>query len=155
MYKKVSGSQLTFLVQYVNDILLIGNDVGMLTNVKLWLCKTFSMKDLGEAKYIIGIRVYRDISRRIIGLSQSLYLKKVLKRFNILDSMRGLLPFRHGINLSKGISPKTPEEMEQMAKVSYTLAIESLIYAILCTRPGIAYDASVTSRFQSNPSMEH
>ena len=34
VYKKVSGSQLTFLVLYVDDILLIGNDVGMLTSVK-------------------------------------------------------------------------------------------------------------------------
>ena len=60
MYKKVSGSKLTFLVLYVDDILLIENDVGMLTNLKLWLCKTFSMKDLGESTYILGIRVYRD-----------------------------------------------------------------------------------------------
>ena len=60
VYKKVSGSQLTFLVLYIDDILLIGNDIGMLTNVKLWWCKTFSMKDLGEATYILGIRVYRD-----------------------------------------------------------------------------------------------
>ena len=69
MYKKVSGSQLTFLVLYVDDILLIGNDVGMLTNVKLWLCKNFSMKDLGKATYILDIRVYRDRLRRMIGLS--------------------------------------------------------------------------------------
>ena len=60
VYKKVSGSQLTFLVLYVDDILLIGNDVGMMTSMKVWLSKTFSMKDLGEATYILGIRVYRD-----------------------------------------------------------------------------------------------
>ena len=76
VYKKVSGSQLTFLVLYVDDILLIGNDIGMLTNVKLWLCKTFSMKDLGEATYILGIRVYRDRSKRMIGLSQKPLLGK-------------------------------------------------------------------------------
>ena len=68
VYKKASGSQLTFLVLYVDDILLIGNDVGMLTNLKLWLCKTFSMKDLGEETYILGIRVYRDRLKRMIGL---------------------------------------------------------------------------------------
>ena len=39
VYKKVSGSELTFLVLYVNDILLIGNDVGMFTYVKIWLLK--------------------------------------------------------------------------------------------------------------------
>ena len=108
------------------------------------------MKDLGEATYILGIRVYRDRSKRIIDLSQNLYLEKVLKRFNMLDSKRGLLPFRHGIHLSKTMPPKTSEEM---AKVPYTSAIGSLIYAMLCTRPDITYAVSVTSRFQSNPCL--
>ena len=69
VYKKVSGSQLTFLVLYIDDILFIGNDVGMMTSVKVWLSKTFLIKDLGEATYILGIRVYRDRSKRTIGLS--------------------------------------------------------------------------------------
>ena len=43
VYKKVSGSKLTFLVLYVDDILLIGNDIGMLTTTKKWLSSTFSM----------------------------------------------------------------------------------------------------------------
>ena len=46
MYKKVSGSAVVFLVLYVNDILLIGNDVSVLQFVKIWLSKNFSMKDL-------------------------------------------------------------------------------------------------------------
>ena len=66
VYKKVSGSQLTFLVLYVNDILLIGNDVGMFTYMKIWLLKTFLMKDLRKVTYILRIRVYRDRSKRII-----------------------------------------------------------------------------------------
>ena len=76
VYKKVSGSQLTFFVLYVYDIIVIGNDVGMLTFMKVWLSKTFSMKDLGEATYILKIRVYRDRSKRIVSLSQSFFLEK-------------------------------------------------------------------------------
>ncbi len=44
----------------MDDILLISNDIGMLTTVKIWLSNTFSMKDLGEATYIMGIGIYRD-----------------------------------------------------------------------------------------------
>ena len=73
----------------------------------------------------------------------------------MLDSKRGLLPFRYGIHLSREMSPKTPEDMVEMAKVPYALSIESLMYAILCTRPDIAYAVSVTSRFQSNSGLEH
>ena len=98
------------------------------------LSKTFSMKNLREAAYILEIRVYRDRSKRTIGLSQSLYLEKVLKRFNMLDSKRGLIPFRHGIHLSKEMSPKTTEDMAEIAKVPYASAIGSLMYAMLCFR---------------------
>ena len=75
VYKKTNGNAICFLVLYVDDILLIGNDVGMLSSVKTWLSKNFSMKDLGEASYILGIQIYRDWSKRIIGLSQSTYIE--------------------------------------------------------------------------------
>ena len=69
VYKKVSGSTIVFLVLYVDDILLIGNGIPALQNVKSWLGSCFSMKDLGEAAYILGIKIYRDRSKRMIGLS--------------------------------------------------------------------------------------
>ena len=69
VYKKVSRSVVMFLVLYVDDILLIGNDVSTLQFVKIWLSKNFSMKNIGEATYILGIKIYRDRSRRLLGLS--------------------------------------------------------------------------------------
>src|SRR6516165_7148502 len=106
VYKKVSGSALTFIVLYVDDILLIGNDIPMLQSVKNWLSMTFSMKDLGEAAYILGIKIYRDRSKRLLGLSQSAYIDKVLKRFSMEGSKRGLLPMSHGISLSENKCPQ-------------------------------------------------
>ncbi|KAJ9557116.1 LOW QUALITY PROTEIN: hypothetical protein OSB04_011730 [Centaurea solstitialis] len=76
VYTKFSGSIVTFLVLYVDDILLIGNDVPTLQSVKSWLSKCFQMKDLGEAAYILGIKIYRNRSKRLIGLSQSTYIDK-------------------------------------------------------------------------------
>ena len=89
VYKKISGSAIVFLVLFVDDILHIGNDIPTLQNVKSWLGKCFSMKDLGEAAYILWIKIYRDRSKRLIGLSQSAYIDKVLKRFSMEDSKRG------------------------------------------------------------------
>ena len=77
VYKKVSGSTISFLILYVDDILLIGNDKEFINTIKESLKSTFSMKDLGEAAYILGINIYRDRSRRLIGLSQSTYIDKV------------------------------------------------------------------------------
>ena len=71
IYKKVSGSSVAFLHLYVDDLLLIGNDIKFLDIIKGYLNKSFSMKDLDEASYILGIKIYRDRSIRLIGLSQS------------------------------------------------------------------------------------
>ncbi|KAK8701284.1 hypothetical protein V6N13_019674 [Hibiscus sabdariffa] len=69
VYKKFSGSIVSFLILYVDDILIIGNDIPTLQSVKTWLSSCFSMKDLGEAAYILGVKIYRDRSRRLLGLS--------------------------------------------------------------------------------------
>ena len=55
-----------FLILYVDDILLIGNNVSMLHSVEESLNGKFSMKDLGKAVYILGIKIYRDRPRRLL-----------------------------------------------------------------------------------------
>ena len=71
IYKKVSGSSVEFLISYVDDILLIGNNTKFLDIIKGYLNKNFSIKDLGEATCILGINNYRDRSRRLIGLHKA------------------------------------------------------------------------------------
>ena len=60
MYKRSSGHVVVFLILYVDDILLIGNDVGTLSSVKVWLSNQFDMKDLLEASHILGIKLMQD-----------------------------------------------------------------------------------------------
>ncbi|GJS21393.1 retrotransposon protein, putative, ty1-copia subclass [Tanacetum coccineum] len=64
VYLKANGSNVTFLILYVDDILIMGNNIPMLQDVKFYLGRCFAMKDLGEAAYIFGIKIYRDRSRR-------------------------------------------------------------------------------------------
>src|SRR6266496_4306562 len=92
IYKKVSGTSVAFLILYGDDILLMGNDIELLESIKAYLNKCFSVKDLGEAAYILGIKIYRDRSRCLIGLSQSTYLDKILNKFNMDQSKKGFLP---------------------------------------------------------------
>jgi hypothetical protein len=91
----------------VDDILLIGNDTELLKSVKDYLNSKFSMNDLGEAAYILGIKIYRDRSRRLVGLSQSTYLAKIIKRFRMEESKKGFLPMLQGKILSKTQGPAT------------------------------------------------
>src|SRR3989337_2807691 len=135
IYKKVSGSSIEFLILYVDDILLIGNNIELLESVKEYLNKSFSMTDLGEAAFILGIKIYRNRPRRLIGLSQSTYLDKVLKKFKMDQAKKGFLPVLQGVKLSQTQCPTTAEDREKMKVVPYASAIGSITYAMLCTKP--------------------
>ncbi|KAJ9545161.1 hypothetical protein OSB04_024868 [Centaurea solstitialis] len=111
-------------------------------------------KDLGEATYILGIKIYRNKSRRLIGISQGTYIDKILKRFRMDESTKGFIPMQHGIVLSKAQCPVSSKDQDKMKSVPYASAIGSIMYAMLCTRPDVAYSISVTSRYQLNPGSE-
>ena len=113
------------------------------------------MKDLGEASYIVGIKIYRDRSKRMLGLSQSRYIDLVLKRFSMDGSKRGYLSMSQGIHLSKRMSPKTSEERNRMSSIPYASAVGSIMYAMLCTRPDVAYALGIVSRFQADLGEDH
>ena len=81
VYKHIKDGKVVFLLLYVDDILLIGNDVGALSSVKVWLAEQFDMKDLGEANYVLGIRIIRDRRNKTIALSQASYIDKILEKF--------------------------------------------------------------------------
>ncbi|GJR78054.1 retrotransposon protein, putative, ty1-copia subclass [Tanacetum coccineum] len=74
IYVKISGSIVVFLVLYVDDILHIGNDIPILQSVKDWLGNVIVMK-IFEMHYILGIKIYRDRSKRLIGLSQDNHVR--------------------------------------------------------------------------------
>ena len=77
-----------FHVLYVDYILLIGNDVWVMSSVKVWLLSQFDMKDLGEANFILGIKLWRDRKNKMLGLSRSGYIDKFLERFSMQNSKK-------------------------------------------------------------------
>ena len=116
---------------------------------------TIPNKDLREAHFVLGIQIVRNRKNKTLALSQASYIDKMLIRYKMQDSKKGLLPFRHGVHLSKEQSPKTPQEVEDMKHIPYASAVGSLMYAMLCTRPDICYAVGIVSRYQSNPGRAH
>ncbi|GKE95274.1 retrotransposon protein, putative, ty1-copia subclass, partial [Tanacetum coccineum] len=143
VYQKASGSNVIFLILYVDDIILMGNHIPSLQEVKDYLGKCFSMKDLGEAAFILGIKIYRDRSRRLIGLSQNAYLDKILKRYRLDNSKRGSIPMQVDLHLNKSQRATTSAEMKRMQNVPYASAVRSIMYAVKCTRPDVAFAGAV------------
>ena len=113
------------------------------------------MKDLGEANFILGIKLWRDRKNKMLRLSQTGYIDKVLERFSMQNSKKGLLPFRHRVPLSSDQRPKTLEEENIIRQVPYASTVGSLMYVMLCTRPDICYLVGMVSRYQSNLGLKH
>jgi hypothetical protein len=113
------------------------------------------MKDMGEAAYVLGIKIYRDRSRRLLVLSQSTYLDKVLKRFNMENSKKGDFLVVKGTSLSVTQSPATGMEKSEMSDILYAPSIDSIMIVVQSTRPDVALALSLTSRYQDNPGATH
>uniref|UniRef100_A0A2N9GHN6 Uncharacterized protein n=1 Tax=Fagus sylvatica TaxID=28930 RepID=A0A2N9GHN6_FAGSY len=88
-----------------------------------WLSLTFEMKDMGEASFVLDIKILRDRSRKLLGLSQETYIRKVLKRFHMQDCKPIDTPVGKGDSLSSEMCHKTPVEIESVARVPYANAI--------------------------------
>nr|GFC23622.1 retrovirus-related Pol polyprotein from transposon TNT 1-94 [Tanacetum cinerariifolium] len=91
--------------------------------------ETFSpvadIRDLGEAAYILGIKIYRDTSKKLIGLCQSAYIEKILKRYSMENSKRGSIPMKEKLKLSKSQGVSTPAEMKRMQNIPYASASQT------------------------------
>ena len=84
-----------------------------------------------------------------------MYIDTIVKRFGMENSKKGFKLIRHGVQISKEHSPKTPEDRVLIEKIMYVLGIGSIMYPMLCTRPDVAYALSFMRRFQANPSERH
>ena len=153
--QKFSDDDFVILLLYVDDMLIVGRSTSRIEKLKQQLSHSFAMKDLGPAKQILGIRIIRDRKAKKLYLSQEKYIEKILQKFNMDKSKTVSSPLATHIRLSIKQRPLTNEEKEDMERVPYASAVGSLMYAMVCTRPDIAYAVGSVSRFLANPGREH
>nr|GEW24979.1 hypothetical protein [Tanacetum cinerariifolium] len=79
---------------------IYGLNISMLQDVKSYIRRSFSMKDITDAAYILGIKIYGDRSKQLIGLCQKAYIEKILKRYYMENSKRGMIPMQEKLKLS-------------------------------------------------------
>ncbi|GJS94880.1 hypothetical protein Tco_0801848 [Tanacetum coccineum] len=67
----------------------------------------------------------------------------------------GTIPMQPNVDLSKTQGPSTPADVIRMKRVPYALAVGSIMYAVRCTRPDIAFSHNLKSRYQQNLGESH
>nr|GFC22503.1 retrotransposon protein, putative, Ty1-copia subclass [Tanacetum cinerariifolium] len=71
------------------------------------------------------------------------------------NSKRGTIPMQEKLKLSKSQGASTPVEKQRMQNIPYASAVGSIMYAVRCTRPDVAFAQNMTSRFQQNQDAEY
>jgi phosphoribosyl-AMP cyclohydrolase len=155
VYFKLIGDHLIYLVLYVDDMLLIGNNKEIIQDVKTQLSSKFDMKDLDAANFILGMEIKRDREKRKLWLNKRKYVETILQRFNMQECKPVKVPIHVGVKLSTDQCPKTHEEGGDMSRVPYVSAVGSLMYAMVCTRSYIAHVVGFLSRYMSKLGKDH
>ncbi|GJZ88807.1 putative RNA-directed DNA polymerase [Tanacetum coccineum] len=118
-------------------------NIGRIAQLKQDLSKSFAMKDLGPAKQILGIRIFRDRGAKKLHISQEQYIEKVLRRFNMDKAKVVSSPLTPNFKLTDKDCPSSKKNIEKMDRVPYASAVGSLMYVMVCTRSDLAHAIGV------------
>jgi hypothetical protein len=129
-----------FIIVYVDDLLVFAQESSALAAVKTALQQRLQCKDLGELRNYLGMEITRDRHARTICLSQAFYVSSVLQRFHMAHAN----PVSTPIELDHGLTPASTGTSPPFA---YPELVGSLMYAMMCTRPDLAFPVSILSRF--------
>nr|GFA32476.1 hypothetical protein [Tanacetum cinerariifolium] len=133
-----------------DDMLIAYKSKAKIGSTKSFLKRGFDMKDLREAKKILSMEIVRDRSRKILRVSQSGYISKILNNFRIDNGKSVQIPLGGHFKLSLKDFPIRDCDVERMSKVPFANTVGSLMYLMVCTRPDIAYAVSIVSRYLAN-----
>ena len=146
VYTKCTEKECVIIALYVDDMLIFGTSLSVVHSTKRFLSSQFDMKDMGEAKVILGVKITRMCDN--IMLSQEHYVEKILKRFGHFDVKPVSTPYDANTRLKKNRGDPVGQAM-------YAQIIGSLMHLMNFSRPNIAYAVCRLSRYTHNRNNDH
>jgi hypothetical protein len=141
---------LVILAVYVDDIILAAKSEQHLNKVKQAIADKFTVQDMGELRYFLGVTIDQKTNSESIWMGQPGYTQRILKKFNMDEAKPVSTPVDTSVKLTKA-----EEENETVDQGLYQSAVGSLLYLSMWTRPDITYAVSNVSKFCSKPCKEH
>jgi len=146
VYTKLENGECFIICLYVDDMLIFGTCIDIVSKTKLFLESMFEMKDMGEVTVILGVKVIRKGDS--ILLSQEQYIEKLLRKFGYYDFKSVSTSYDANSKLMKNRG-------ESISQSQYAQNIGSLLHLMSFSRPNIAYAVSRLSRYTQCPSQDH
>lgn len=155
VYVKRCNGDVLIIAIYVDDMLLAGNNIEMINDVKKKLSDRFDMKDLGDVHWILGMEVVRDRRQKSISLNQCKYIETVLERYGMESCKTVSTPMDINAKFPTAKEHENVESKVDLGNIPYQSVVGSLMYAMVATRPDIAYGVGVLSRYIKDPNAQH
>jgi hypothetical protein len=157
MYVKMSrrGNPILLCV-YVDDIPAAFDECDReeWEEIKQQFAEKYKIKFLGEADWLLNMRISRDRPRKLLWLDQQSYVESMLEEFQLDEARLALHPGAPE-ELTLAGCPSSPDEAAKMAKLPYRRAIGLLTYLANSTRPDIAFAVNTAAQFSQNPGAVH
>ena len=154
-FKRTREEERTYLLLYVDDMLIISKNKDTMWELKGSLSATFEMKDLGPAKRILGMEIKRDREEGVVELSQKEYLQKVLRTFRMENCKPVKTPLGAHMRLKSVTDKEREEEADQMKFIPYANAVGNIMYLMIGSRPDLECPVGMINRFMGKPLMVH
>ena len=134
------------ILVYVDDLMITGNSPSAIQEFKNYLSTCFHMKDLGQAKYFLGLEIARSPAG--IYLCQQKYALDIVTEDGLLGCKPAGSPIdqNHRLALAKSPPMTNPEK--------YRRLVGRLIY-LSFTRPDLSYAIHILSQFMQKPKEDH
>lgn len=146
VYTRKEGDDSMIVAVYVDDLLVTGSKVSMITEFKREMSQKFEMSDLGQLNYYLGIEVTQGAG--FIELKQAGYARKILEK----AGLGSCNPAKFPMDLKEQISKDDGGEV--VNSTQYKSLIGGLGY-VVHTRPDIAYSVGILSRYMERPTKLH
>jgi hypothetical protein len=153
--KTWKNGERVILAVHVDDCLATGSNQILVNEAKERVNGKYKMTDLGPCKWLLGIKIERDLKNHTTSLSQHAYIESILACFNFDDVKPLSTPIDPNVPLTKAQSPSTLAEIAKMRNVPYREAVGSLMYASMGTRPDVTFATSTVAQFLENPGVAH
>ncbi|CAI7784169.1 unnamed protein product [Closterium sp. NIES-53] len=144
------GEQRSFMVVYVDDILIFTPSSDLVKEVMLKLQDKFKCKALGDVSFYLGLHIERDVEKRCMRVHQRKYLEALAANFGQSEG-HVATPFPSGFKCVKGPEEESVGEEERRRFHSF---VGSLMYAAVNTRPDVAFATGQLARVVQCPNEE-
>ncbi len=134
-----------YVVLYVDDVVIATADRVTMKDFKNYLMRKFSMKDLGNIRLFLGIKI--DSRDGKLTLDQSAYIKTVLEKFRMADCNPVSTPLPTKLNY-EALGSDEPCEAPCQSLIG------CLMYLMICTRPDLSISVNILSRYASKNNRE-